>query len=90
MIKKNIQAHPFHLVEPSPLLSSTLGGGMYLYITKQGTGRINYYSTNNSNESTKFVPIVTYNNAETDRSKILSDNIPGPHPCISAEGPGLR
>jgi len=37
MIKKNIQAHPFHLVEPSPwpltsslaLLTTTLSGVMY-------------------------------------------------------------
>jgi hypothetical protein len=49
-------------VEPSPLLTSIL------------KGRINYYLTINLNESTKFVPIVIYNNAETDKSIILSDN----------------
>ena len=73
-MQKNIQSHPFHLVEPSPLLTSTLKGVIYFYIIKQGPGCINYYSTNNSNKSAKFVPIVTYNNAETDKSKILSDN----------------
>jgi hypothetical protein len=74
---KNIQVYLFHLVESLPLLFLTLKNKMYFYIIKQGTSHINYYSTNNSNELTKFIPIIIYNNAETDRSKILLDNKAG-------------
>jgi group I intron endonuclease len=35
---------------------------------------INYYSTNTENKSAKFVPIIIYNNAETDKLRILADS----------------
>jgi hypothetical protein len=40
---------------------------------KNNCGNINYYSTNNSNESTEFIPII-YNNADLDKLKIIKNN----------------
>jgi group I intron endonuclease len=41
---------------------------------KRNWDSINYYSTNIENLSAKFVPVIIYNNAETDKLRILTDS----------------
>jgi hypothetical protein len=64
LIRSNFQAHPFHLVSPSPWPLFTC----ISLLTLTTAGVFKLYSTNN------YKPVKIYPNADTDKIQILKDN----------------